>query len=399
MTEKSILDYFGSVDRPQRLYCGRCEKLMHLDFVHLQERITGVRFDIVGIPALRCSCGNLEWPDRSKFAIVELHRKAMEKETDRVTSTRTKPNKKYAFSKVPFEYDSDDYENIPGLMRSWDDGFLTPVFFKRDALLKFEHHPNYEVKFASATYGTIYSTEPGFYISFGINENSLLVMWLGDIAKLPETEQYYLRSENVPSDHHIGSEFYEGQIEVKFTEEAPENRLFRLRSELNEASRSSLGFQIFQVSSEILDSAILVRDPIFDTKTSRAQVAQALNDVYVESLEASQLKKYLKAQDVDVSNIKGIKLLEQLMITFRYSNDLRELMKPFYLIYDLRVSQSHLMTTNSRREKVNSVSTRLGMDDKATFSDIYEKLREALDVALTVMEATLKGQPSKDPLR
>ncbi|MEP3300276.1 MAG: hypothetical protein ABJO27_27960 [Pseudoruegeria sp.] len=95
---------------------------------------------------------------------------------------------------------------------------MTPVFFKRDALLKFEHHPNYEVKFASATYGTIYSTEPGFYISFGINENSLLVMWLGDIAKLPETEQYYLRSENVASDHHIGSEFYEGQIEVKFTE-------------------------------------------------------------------------------------------------------------------------------------------------------------------------------------
>ncbi|MEP3300277.1 MAG: hypothetical protein ABJO27_27965 [Pseudoruegeria sp.] len=148
-----------------------------------------------------------------------------------------------------------------------------------------------------------------------------------------------------------------------------------------------------------MDSAILVRDPIFDTKTSRAQVAQALNDVYVESLEASQLKKHLKAQDVDVSNIKGIKLLEQLMITLGYSNDLREFMKPFYLIYDLRVSQSHLMTTNSRREKVNSVSARLGMDDTATLSDIYEKLRESLDGALTVMEATLKGRPSKEPLR
>lgn len=198
----------------------------------------------------------------------------------------------------------------------------------------------------------------------------------------------------MPSDHHIGSEFYEGQIEVKFTEEAPENRLFRLRSELNEASRSSLGFPIFQVSSEILDSAILVRDPIFDTKTSRAQVAQALNDVYVESLEASQLKNHLKAQGVDVSSIKGIKLLEQLMITLGYSVALRDLMKPFYLIYDLRVSQSHLMTTNSRREKVNSVSARLGMDDKVTFSEIYEELREALNETLTVMEATLKGRPS-----
>ncbi len=239
-----------------------------------------------------------------------------------------------------------------------------------------------------------YSSEPSFYISFGINENGLFVMWLGDIAKLPETEQYYLRSENVPSDHHIGSEFYEGQIEAKFTEEAPENKLFRLRSELNEASRSSLGFPIFQVSSEILDSAILVRDPIFDTKTSRAQVAQALNDVYVESLEAGQLKKHVKAQDVDVSNIKGIKLLEQLMITLGYSDDLRELMKSFYLIYDLLVSQSHLMTTNARREKVNSVAARLGMDDKATFADIYEKIRDALCETLIKMEATLKGPSS-----
>ena len=113
MSEKSIIDYSGIVDRPQRLYCGRCERLMHLEFAHLQERISGVRFDIAGIPALRCSCGKLEWPDRSKIEIVELHRKAMEKETDRVTSTRTKLNKKYAFSQVRFEYDSDDYEYIP----------------------------------------------------------------------------------------------------------------------------------------------------------------------------------------------------------------------------------------------------------------------------------------------
>lgn len=37
-------------------------------------------------------------------------------------------------------------------------------------------------------------------------------MWLGDIARLPDAEQYYLRSENIDSDHSIGSEFYDGQI-------------------------------------------------------------------------------------------------------------------------------------------------------------------------------------------
>jgi hypothetical protein len=56
---------------------------------------------------------------------------------------------------------------------------------------------------ASTTYGTIYAS----IIAFGINKHGKLVMWLGDIAKLPESEQYYLRSENVASDHCKGSEF------------------------------------------------------------------------------------------------------------------------------------------------------------------------------------------------
>lgn len=394
LADESILDYFGDIDQPQSLYCGECESLMHLGFVHFRERITGIQFDIQGIPALLCNCGNREWPDLSKFAIVELHRQAIEEEADLVTSNRSKPNKTYEFAKVAFDYDSDDYDNIPGLKRPWNEGFLTPVFFRRDALLKFEHHPNYEVKFASATYGTIYSLDPGFYISFGINENGLLVMWLGDIAKLPEAEQFYLRSENVPSDHHIGSEFYEGQIEVKFTEEAPENKLFRLRSDVNEASRSSLGFPIFQVSSEILASASLVRNPVFDTKTGRAQVAQALNDVYVESLETGLLKTYLKAQDVNVSDMKGIKLLEQLITNLGYSDDLRGLMKPFYLVYDLRVAQSHLMSAESRDKKVRSVSDRLGLHEEATFSDVYEMLRDTLSESMEIIDVTLKDPSS-----
>ncbi len=59
-------------------------------------------------------------------------------------------------------------------------------------------------------------------------------MWLGDIAKLPVNEQYYLRSENIESDHSIGSEFYDAQIMCQPSEHSKEDHLFKIRSEFLE---------------------------------------------------------------------------------------------------------------------------------------------------------------------
>ena len=66
-------------------------------------------------------------------------------------------------------------------------------------------------------------------------------MWLGDIATLPENEQFYLRSENVPSDHSIGSEFYDGQIECRLTDRTPEDQLFEQRSRFLEGFFAKFG--------------------------------------------------------------------------------------------------------------------------------------------------------------
>ncbi len=91
------------------------------------------------------------------------------------------------------------------------------VFFKREVLLKYDSSPTYRLSFASTTYGEIRRGDD-FSMPFGINKNGKVIMWLGDIARLPDAEQYYLRSENIESDHSIGSEFYDGQIECIFTD-------------------------------------------------------------------------------------------------------------------------------------------------------------------------------------
>jgi len=219
-----LTDIFPSEGYVQRLYCEACHKHLDLTFVNFREDVSGIDVSIAGFPILRCdACKQDYLPDRSRFSITECHRRASERGVTSVKVIRRKLDENFGFTKIPFLYDSDDYRYIPGLERPLDVGFLTPVFFNRQVLLKYDASPSYRVKFVSPTYGDI-MTEM-FAIPFGINKNGKLVMWLGDIAKLPEEEQYYLRSENVASDHAIGSDFYDGQIECVFTE--PSRDLFR----------------------------------------------------------------------------------------------------------------------------------------------------------------------------
>lgn len=208
----NLSEIFPPEGQVRRLYCDSCGKHLDLVFENFHADVSGIDISIAGLPVLRCNaCKRDHLPDRSRFAIIDLHKQATEKGAPSVKVTRRKPHENFSLTKIPFVYDSDDYRYIPGLERPFDVGFLTPVFFNKEVLLKYEASPTYRVKFASTTYGEILQGD-SFSISFGINKNSKVVMWLGDIEKLPESEQYYLRSENVASDHSIGSEFYDGQI-------------------------------------------------------------------------------------------------------------------------------------------------------------------------------------------
>ena len=185
---------------------------------------------------------------------------ATEKGVSAVHAARRKLKEDYRFTKVPFLYDPDDYRNIPGLERPFNVGFLTPVFFNCNVLLKYDTAPGYRVRFASTTYGEIVPDD-GNSICFGINRHGKVVMWLGDIAALPEPEQYYLRSENVKSDHCIGSEFYDGQIECIFTKPTEEDRLFAMRSQFVEACRKRFGKKVAHLDEEVVTLALAFNAP------------------------------------------------------------------------------------------------------------------------------------------
>ena len=386
----NIVDLFSSSGKVQRIYCDKCSAHLDLSFSDFDDDVTGVHISLTGLPVLICpSCNSTYLPDRSRFAVIELHRQAIAKKSNLVTVNRNKTAQDFGFTRVSFQYDSDDYNYIPGLSREFDEGFLTPVFFSKEVLIKYDVHPSYRVTFASRTYGSIRQGND-FDIPFGINRNGRLVMWLGDIARLPENEQFYLRSENTTSDHSIGSEFYDGQIEAKFTDRPPEDQLFEKRSLFLEACFSRFGEKLAHLEKEVLDIAISIRRPVIDTPSERRNIVDALNKVYLESLDNKALERVLSKLGQDAAKLGSLKRLQKLVETVAPTEDIAGAMSPLYVLYDLRVAYSHLGSEEGQEEKLRFVRERLGLASSANLFAIYDTIVPALRGAVVKLSVVLK---------
>lgn len=383
-----IAEIFPPNGEQQRIYCVECEAHSDIAFTDFKEVITGVDITIAGLPVLKCpDCGAENLPDTSRLAIIEIHKKAIERGRPIVKCQRKKRNEEFGFTKVPFDYDPDDYFYFPGLVRPFDIGFLQPVFFNRMALLKYENSPDYEVQFASTTYGTIYSD--GNSISFGINRFGNLVMWLGDIAKLPENEQYYLRSENVASDHSIGSEFYDGQIEVKFTDLSAEDTLFGARSEFLNSAASFFGSSIAHLEGATYDLALNFNPPLVDTPKERRHIADTLNKIYIESLDNKVLKALLAERNITSKGSGQLKRLEALIQGSFPAADVSALVSPLYVLSDFRNIASHTGSV-SNQETAIFIADRLGVNHDSDLTTIYDALMKRLTDMFVQLNDLLK---------
>lgn len=386
----SLADIYPPAGHIQRLYCDSCKKHLRLSYSEFDKDVSGIRVHIWGFPMLHCDICNKDYlPDDSRFTIIMAHEEAVKQGWTAIKSNRKKSETKYNLTPIPFDYDSDDYQYLPGLMRPQDSGFLTPVFFNRAVLLKYDSLPDYSVRFASTTYGTI--DGPTFYISFGINKSGKVIMWLGDIAELPEKEQYYLRSENIPSDHDIGSEFYDGQIECIFTEPAREQAVFALRSKFLEAASKKFKTKIAHLDEEVLDLANSLNAPLTDTRKERERVADALNKIYVESLDNKALASVLKSLGGDPKDLGTLKRLQAVLEAVGKGEDVATLMSPFFTLYDFRVAALHLTSAETAKEKLKTVTDRLKLKEDATLSEIYSAILEALSASFEKMVAVTES--------
>lgn len=319
---------------------------------------------------------NLCLTDGGAFAILELHKQAIDKNSLNVYVNRNKRTDDFEFSDVKFLYDADDYFYIPGLYRPFDVGFLTPLFFNKAVLIKFDNSPDYDVQFASQSYGTIY-TRSG-YISFGINRHGKVIMWLGDVAKLPESEQYYLRSENVPSDHSIGSEFYDAQIEAVFTDLTIEAKAIKARSRFAQAFEARFGSKVFHLDTELIETIAGLSPPLVDTEKERKHAFDSLNRIFVEAMDNAGLGKLLKSLGGVAAGSGSLKRVQAVLETVKSDGSVATALMPLYVLNDLRIAYSHLTSSSRRDELLTSVATRLTIPSDAGLDELYGRVVSGL---------------------
>jgi hypothetical protein len=377
----------------QRMYCSKCSANLRLVYEDFEKVVSNISLKMTALPQLRCdACDCTYLPERTRFAIIRNFEEALKQGVSEVTINRKKIKEDFGFAKVGFIYDPDDYYYIPGLVREWDRGFLTPVFFNRRVLIKFDHSEDYELKFASRTYGTIYTDQD--YISFGINSNNNVVMWLGDIAKLPESEQFYLRSENVVSDHDIGSEFYDGQIECKFTDLTPEDNLISTRSAFLEAVYKRFGLSLSHLDEETLSAIVDFYPPTEFTNREQQRLSVLICQICIESLDSKGLKNLLSARNIDSKNFGSIKLLQLLLETDYPSENVASVLSALYVAYDLRIANAHLTSKERAIEIMSTVKERLNLQPDDGFPNVYSALVDSLSVLFRSLE-TIVSNPNE----
>ena len=301
---------------------------------------------------------------------------------------RRKRQADYRFSAVPFLIDADDYYDIPGLYREFDPGYLTPLYFNKSVLSKFDNSPDYSVQFVSQTYGTIDMEVD--YIPFGINRHGRVLMWLGDVAKLPLSEQYYLRSENVDSDHSLGSEFYDLQISCKFTDPPIEAVAIAARGALAKAFEAAFSESLFHLDDELVDTIAALAAPLVDTEKERKHAFDSLNHIFVEAINNTGLERLVKAHGLKPASTGSLKRLQATIETKDFSGAVAEALAPFFVIYDLRMAYAHLTSAKRREELLDSSADRLGLAKGTALAETYRTILTQLISSMNALTSLIR---------
>ena len=301
---------------------------------------------------------------------------------------------------LPFKYSALEYFSIPGLAHEFsNDGFLVPVYFNIEVLNKYTQNPNYELHLMSSTYGNLCFKDE-WSISFGVNRNKSVIMWLGDIDKLPKNEQFYLLSENIEPEYEVHSEFYEGQICVQWAEGALESKVFELRENLSELILNRFGSKLFKLDGEVSKVLANIQKPVFWQDKHVAPVIEALNRIFVESLCEKNIKEIIKKEspETDIKGFRGLKLLTALLNDVLEIDSSAEIMRPFFVLYDYRVVMCHLQSEETINEKMDSIFNRLDIGDndkhhEAVYMSIFESMKVSLSRIIEFIEEKAnKGQ-------
>jgi len=384
------LEEFYRVNKPLSIdTCLKCKGKVELVFSDYKIKIDNFSIEVKNLPQLECtSCKHKVLSTKSKQLIMYLYNEGKKQKQKGVQVTPRDLNTHYKFcERFNFVYDYRDYENIPGLGALMNDGFLTPVFFKKEALIYFMHHPDYELNLFSESYG-IFSYKDEFQVPFGININDKLIVWLGDLEKLDDTTLKFLEIHNVPSDHILmHTEFYDAQLNVIWSEPIIERQIVNLRNKAYDMLKLKHGLDLHHLEEEVIKALLDIKKPITYSEIEIKPVVSAMHKILIEAVNIKAMKNYYEGKvaeedrDKEYKKWGSIKYYEYILVQYS-TKPIKDLIAPLYLLNDLRVIFFHLLSLDKEAALKQNIINTLGLtnfDIREVYIRLNAKLKELLE--------------------
>jgi hypothetical protein len=174
-----------------------------------------------------------------------------------------------------------------------EDDILHPVYFKPEVLMKFYGEPSiYEVRFISDGLGTI-SRSGLWSLTFGRNEENLIIIWLGDLVKqgLAIDEIRHWHSHNVVPMGEVATDFWESQMECNPPSvPSMEERLFYIRSVLSSLFSFEETEYFVEFNGPDRYLLKLLRSPLIDDFNEFKSCVEVLSKVFIEYINSTGCK-------------------------------------------------------------------------------------------------------------
>lgn len=226
----------------------------------------------------------------------------------------------------------------------------------------------------SDTYGTVYGSD--FYISFGINSNGSVLVWLGDLMeKIPKREQFYWLVENKEPEDNAISEFYDAQINVVFTEPPETIRCLNELAKFNAAFHLKHSVSLYKEQSleSRLEATRRYKRLILNNSDDFKRFISELNEIITENTNNRELRTFLQSKSVAIDpGLKGNKLLEK--VYTQVLGDKSNMVAPFFYLYDLRLWADHAMADST----YDNVVQKLNLNKFSSYAEVLSALLAAI---------------------
>ena len=127
-----------------------------------------------------------------------------------------------------------------------------------------------------------------------------------------------------------------------------------------------------------------------DSEKERRHIADALNKIYIESFDVGSLGDVLETLGESPKNLGSLKRLQRILELTFPDTEVSTVMAPLFVLYDLRVSYSHLGSDAGTDKELQSIQERLNLSGRFNFFTVYKKIVRELSNSFNTIDALFK---------